>query len=430
MTPTPSPRLAGRIVTLGVTGSIAAYKAILATRLLLREGARVRVVMTRSAERFVGAATFAGLTGEPVHGELFTEGDVGEKHVALARESDLILVLPATADIVSRLASGRADDLLTATVLSATCPVLLAPAMHPTMWSHPATTRNVQSLVESGRVEFLGPVHGVVASGDIGEGRMVEPELAVEAVLSRLSGGPLLGRHVVVTAGPTVEDIDPVRFVSNRSSGKMGFAVAEEARRRGARVTLVAGPVSLPTPGGVTRVDVRSARDLAQALDDLFGEGLGGADVLVMCAAVGDYRPARVAKSKLKRESEGDLELQLVPNPDILAGLGKRRRGKSPLLVGFAVETGTQSEMVRRARKKLVAKGVDVVIANHAGDSLGKDDNRILIVDERRVEALEVLPKAVVARRIVGWVEERLASRPGEKQRRRRTPRRRGARRA
>jgi phosphopantothenoylcysteine decarboxylase/phosphopantothenate--cysteine ligase len=398
--------LAGRRITVGITGSIAAYKAVLLVRLLSKAGARVRVVMTPSARQFVGESTLSGLTGTPVLVDMF-DARGGEAHVDLARDSELVVIAPATADVLARLADGRAGDLLTATVLCARCPVLVAPAMHPSMWAHPATARNVATLARDG-VEVLGPAAGEVASGDMGLGRLLEPEEIVQRIGARLRGGDLAGVRVVVTAGPTVEDIDPVRFISNRSSGKMGFALAERAARRGATVTLIAGPVSLPTPATVHRVDVRSALEMKRALLDALGEGLAKADALLMCAAVGDYRAERTANEKLERGTD-DMALTLVQNPDILAEVGGARRGPRPVLVGFAVETGTDAAIVQRARQKLEKKHVDVVVANHAAESMGRDDNRVLIVGADTVEALAAMPKGDVAERILDFVAARLA---------------------
>jgi phosphopantothenoylcysteine decarboxylase/phosphopantothenate--cysteine ligase len=405
--------LAGKRITLGVTGSIAAYKAVVVARLLVKEGVRVRVVLTAGATRFVGPATFSGITGEPALADMFDEAIGGEMHVAIAGDSDLVLVVPATADVIARFASGRADDLLTATVLCARCPVLVAPAMHPSMWTHPATARNVATLAADGRVAFIGPVHGEVASGDQGEGRMAEPEEIARAAGARLSPRDLDGRHVVVTAGPTVEDIDPVRFVGNRSSGKMGFALAELAHHRGARITLIAGPVSLPTPAGVARIDVRSALEMQAAVESALGRDLGGADALLMCAAVSDYRPKSAQRGKMKRGKENALSLELVQNPDILAEIGSARRGARPVLVGFAVETGTDREIVAFARGKLRSKRVDVVVANHAAESMGRDDNRVLLVGEKSVDAPPRLEKRAVAARILDWLAARLSGTDG-----------------
>lgn len=395
--------LVRRQITVCVTGSIAAYKAILVIRALLRAGAIVQPVMTRSARRFVGAATLAGLTGRPVHTDMFRAP--GELHVALASESDLIVVVPATADLLARLANGHADDLVTATLLCAGCPVLIAPAMHPRMWQHPATQRNAERIRHTPGWTLLEPVFGEVASGEVGVGRLQEPEAILAAIEATLAGGSarrdvaadtepevgagsapaldarraLAGRHVVVTAGPTVEDLDPVRFITNRSSGRMGFAIASSAARLGARVTLIAGPVELATPAGVARIDVRSALDMQAALARSLGDDLRGADALVMCAAVSDYRARTISPTKLKRAAH-DLQLELLPNPDLLAEIGRARRGKAPFLLGFAVETAQGAELERAAREKLASKRVDAIVANAAADALGGVDTRALIV--------------------------------------------------
>jgi phosphopantothenoylcysteine decarboxylase/phosphopantothenate--cysteine ligase len=402
-------RLVGRTVTLAVTGSIAAYKAVLVARLLLKEGARLRVILSRGATEFVGGSTFSGLTGEPAWTEIFDPTTGGERHVALAAESDLVAVVPATADVLARFAAGRADDLVAATVLCAACPVLVAPAMHPSMWHHPATARNVKTLRDDGRVEFVGPVDGEVASGDRGLGRLAEPDVIVERIVMRLTAKDLGGRRVVVTAGPTVEDVDAVRFVSNRSSGKMGFAIAERAAARGATVTLVAGPVTLATPTGVTRVDVRNAVELRAAVHAVLGPGLTHADVLVMAAAVGDFRAKTVTTGKLKRGKASDFTLELVQNPDILAEIGQERRAGTPLLVGFAVETGTDGDVIAFARGKLASKRVDMVVANHAAESMGREDNRVHLVGKTTATTLDVMPKRDVADRILDDVLTRLA---------------------
>jgi phosphopantothenoylcysteine decarboxylase/phosphopantothenate--cysteine ligase len=403
-------RLRGRRVALCVTGSVAAYKAAILTRLLLKEGADVEVVMTASAQKFVGSATFAGLTSLAVLSDMFDPTLGGELHVDLAARSDIVVVVPATADLLARLAAGRADDAVTATVLCARCPVLVAPAMHPAMWEHPATQRNVATLAADGRVTLVGPVSGPVASGDEGMGRMVEPEVMVEAVASRLSGNDFEDRHVVVSAGPTIEDIDPVRFLGNRSSGKMGFAIAERAAARGARVTLVSGPSALPTPPAVDRIDVRTALEMREALVVALGEDLSQADALVMAAAVGDFRPADVHATKLKREGRDKLTLELVQNPDILAEIGKARKNACPVLVGFAVEADNDERVIAYARRKLEEKRVDLVVANHAADSFGRDDNRATFVTAGAAEALGTLSKGELAERLLDWIAGRLAS--------------------
>src|SRR5450432_758398 len=404
--PGASKRLAGKRVTVCVTGSVAAYKAVLLVRLLLKDGAAVEVVLSRGAREFVGAATFSGLTGKRVYTDMFDAEEPGEVHVKLAKESDLVIVAPATADVLARLASGRADDLTTALALCATCPVLAAPAMHPSMWSHPATERNVATLVGDRRVRLVGPVVGEVASGDNGLGRMAEPEQIASQASALFTGISLSGRHIVISAGPTLEDLDPVRFVGNRSSGKMGFALAERAAAFGARVTLVAGPVSLPTPPGVQRVDVRGALSMRSALWQALAPDLSQADALIMTAAVADYRPAESHSTKLKRTAES-LHLELLPNPDLLAEIGHARKDKKPVLIGFALETDTDDKLIQLARGKLAAKHVDLVVANHASESLGKDDIRAMLVSPTDCSPLPVLSNEQAAERILAWLSTR-----------------------
>ena len=399
--------LKGRRVALAVSGSIAAYKAVLVARLLVTAGAQVQTLFTRSASQFVGAQTFAGVTGRPVLSEMFAPGAAGEPHVDIARESELMLIVPATADLLARLAGGRADDLVAATALCSTCPVVAAPAMHPAMWAHPATQRNVRTLSGDARVHLVGPVDGEVASGERGLGRMAEPDAIVAAALAALAPRDLVGRHLVVTAGPTIEDIDPVRFLSNRSSGKMGFAIAARARARGAEVTLIAGPTALPTPAGVTRIDVRSALDMQAAVARALGAALDAADALVMAAAVGDYRPTSTHDQKLKRTADA-LQLGLTPNPDILAAVGAARRGVRPVLVGFAVEAASDAQVLAYARAKLDSKRVDVVVANHAADAFGKDDNRVTLVTHDGAQALAPGPKSELADPILDFVAKKL----------------------
>jgi phosphopantothenoylcysteine decarboxylase/phosphopantothenate--cysteine ligase len=400
-------RLRGKRVTLCVTGSVAAYKAVLLLRALRQEGAELEVVLTRGGAEFVGAATFAGLTGRAPHTTMFDPTLAGELHVELARRSDLLLIAPATADVLARLAQGRADDLLTATALCATCPVLVAPAMHPSMWSHPATQRNVQTLALDRRVGFVGPVEGEVASGDFCLGRFAEPDTIVSFVIAQLSPHTLRGRHLVVTAGPTAEDIDPVRFISNRSSGKMGFALAERAAAFGAKVTLIAGPVALPTPAGVTRVDVRSALAMRGALWQALKPDLSGADALIMTAAVADYRPAETHASKLKRGATG-IGLELVPNDDLLAEIGAARKAELPVLVGFALETETDERLINAARGKLAKKRVDLVVANHPDRSIGQSQISGSLVGVRDAENFGPVSKHEAADRILDFVVTRL----------------------
>ncbi len=381
-------------VLLGITGSIAAYKSVEVARLLLKQGLELDVVMTTSAERFVGAATFSGITGRTPHTEMFSAP--GELHVRLARACEKLLIVPATADTLARLAQGRSDDLLGATALCFSGPRFVAPAMHPAMWRHPATQRNVAQLKQDG-YQFIGPETGEVASGDHGIGRLTEPAQIVEQLLQ--PSGDLVGRHVVITAGPTVEDIDPVRFLSNRSSGKMGFALAARAAARGARVELVAGPVALPTPPGVRRHDVRSARELLETLRDVMQPSV---DALFMAAAVGDYRAANPSKHKLKRD--GAMQLDLAENPDVIATIAselKTRRPHPPLLVAFALETGSDEQVRAEARAKRVRKQVDYVVANAAHEALGTDDNRIMLVGGEEHPAWPTMSKSQVADRLL-----------------------------
>jgi len=405
--------LAGKTVVLAVTGGIAAYKAVEVARLLKKSGARVVPLLTKNATKFVGAVTFSGITGEAVHEDLWDAGVSGELHVLLAAEADAIVVVPATADTLVRLATGRSDDLLAATLLCARCPIWVAPAMHPNMWSHPATAHNTELLRARG-VGFVGPVDGPVASGDSGLGRMAEPADIFAALQSSLLGtqaayssqklADFVGKHLVVTAGPTHEPIDPVRFLGNRSSGKMGFAIAEAAARRGATVTLIAGPVHLPTPVGVRRLDITTARELRDAV---FAER-ERTDVLVMAAAVADFRPREAAAQKIKKSAQDDgaPTLDLVRNPDILAAIGAARSAEHPrptVLVGFALETGDDASVVAYARDKIRRKKCDLIVANRADESLGKDENRVFLVADRRGGDIPVVAgsKSHVASRLL-----------------------------
>ena len=364
--------LAGRRVLLGVTGGIAAYKACILTRLLTQAGATVQVVMTSSAARFVGSDTFAGLSGRPAYTEVWEEpGSV--LHVRLARGADVCVVAPATANVIAKLSGGIADDLLTSTLLEATCPLVVAPAMHSGMWEHPATRANVRSLQERGTV-MVGPARGPLAAGDEGVGRMAEPEdilATLEEVASR--GRDLAGRRIVVTAGPTWEPIDAVRFVGNRSTGRMGFAVAREAFGRGADVTLVVGPGTVEPPEGPRVVRVATANEMRMAVL----KAAEDADAVIMAAAVADFRPREAAPGKLKKE-EGPPRLELVPTPDILAELGQMKGDR--VLVGFAAET---EDVETAGRTKLVAKGLDLLVANEVGregTGFGAESNHAAIL--------------------------------------------------
>ena len=373
-------------------------------RELLKHGVRVVPIATRSGLEVLGKHTLAGLTGERTIDRMW--GHPGEKHVELGATADVLVICPATADTLARMAQGRADDLVTATYLCARGPVIVAPAMHPRMWEHPATQRNVAMLAHDGRVRFVGPVHGEVASGDVGVGRLAEPEDIAAAVLAEIGPRDLAGLRLVVTAGPTVEDLDPVRFLGNRSTGKMGFAIARRAALRGAEVTLVAGPVALPTPWGVRRIDVRGALDMQAALNDVLGVGLDGTDGLVMTAAVADYRPREMLAHKRKRDQR-PITVELVPNPDLLAEIGLARLARSsrrPVLVGFAVETADDEGLVAAARKKLEAKSVDLVVANRAEESFGRDDNRVALVTRDAAPFVGPAPKLALADHILDEV--------------------------
>lgn len=352
--------------------------------------------MTASAARFVGPATLAGITGESVATDMWDSSFPGEVHVRLAERADLVAIVPATADVLARLALGRADDLVAALALCARGPVLAAPAMHPRMWEHPATQRNVAELGAQKRVTIIGPVNGQVASGDVGWGRMAEPVTIAAAIASALTVRDWTGIRLVVTAGPTLEDIDPVRFIGNRSTGRMGFAVAERAAARGADVTLIAGPTSLPSPPGVHRVDVRDAGAMRTALWQALGPDLSRADALVMAAAVADYRPAESSRTKMKKGDDRAV-LELVKNPDLLAEIGAVRTHKRPVLVGFAVETEGGDALISSARRKLACKRVDLVVANLASDSFGRDDNRATLVADGAVQSLPALSKISLA---------------------------------
>jgi phosphopantothenoylcysteine decarboxylase/phosphopantothenate--cysteine ligase len=392
-------------VALCLSGSIAAFKAVEVARRLREAGVRVLPVMTEAATRFLGPATLHALCAEPVQVDLFAPSAAGELHVEITAAADVVALVPATADLLEAVAHGRATDLVRAVALCARGRLVVAPAMHPRMWSHQATQRNVELLRADGRVELVGPVEGRVASGEVGLGRMADPETIAAAILAALAPGDLQGLHLVVSAGPTVEDLDPVRFLSNRSSGKMGFALAERAAARGARVTLVAGPVALATPPRVERVAVRSAADMRAALWQAMGADLQAADGLIMAAAVADYRAASRSETKLERGVGGArLGLELVANPDLLGEIGAARTGRRPLLVGFALETGTAEAMLERARAKLEHKRVDLMVANGAAEALDQDSNRVTLVTRAASTALDPLPKTRVADRILDWV--------------------------
>lgn len=381
--------LAGKHIVVGVGGGIAAYKAVELVRELGRRGAEVRVAMTPSAARFVGPVTFTGVTGKPAVTDLWDPSYAGEVHVELGAWADAIVIAPATMSLLARAAAGMADDAVLATYACARGPVLMAPAMHSRMWQSAAAQRTVEQLASDG-VTLVGPVEGPLASGESGIGRMAEPVAiadAVEVALGRAND--LAGVSVLVTAGPTLEDLDPVRFLGNRSSGRMGYAIAARAAARGAKVTLVSGPVNLPPPPGVERVAVRSALDMHAAVMERYE----GTDVVVMSAAVADYRPAQRAQHKIKKGQDA-LRIELVKNPDILSELGARRRGARPLLIGFAVES---ESVAAHARKKLESKKVDLVVANDAAVGFGGESNEATLVSPSGDEALPRMSKLELA---------------------------------
>jgi len=365
--------LQGVHVLLGVSGGIAAYKGAELVRRLRDAGAEVRVVLTENAARFVTPLTFQALSGQPVRSGLWDDAaEAAMGHLELAHWAQRILIAPASADLIARLAHGLADDLLTTLCLASAAPLSIAPAMNLRMWAHAATQANVATLRQRGAT-FLGPGDGPMAENESGRGRLLEPHEIVAELAALHGPKPLAGQRILVSAGPTFEDIDPVRFIGNRSSGRMGFAVAEAAAQAGAEVTLVAGPVSLATPAGVARIDVRSAR---QMRDVVLGQAPRH-DVFVSAAAVGDFRPEAVAPQKLKKSGAGGLELALVQNPDILAEVAALPQ--RPFVVGFAAETENVEDY---ARAKLERKKLDLIAANRVGTDCGfeQDDNALLLL--------------------------------------------------
>lgn len=390
-----------RRILLGVSGGIAAYKACDLVRRLREAGADVRVVMTEGATHFVTPTTFQALSGQPVRTALWdAAAEAAMGHIELARWAERILVAPASADVLARLAQGMADDLLTTLCLASTAPVSVAPAMNRAMWAHPAVQANVAVLRERG-VGILGPGSGHQACGDVGDGRMLEALELRDALAAGFGNGPLAGRRVLVSAGPTFEDIDPVRFIGNRSSGRMGFAVAAAAAAAGADVTLVAGPVTLATPVGVARrIDVRSARQMHAAVL----EAARACDIYVATAAVGDYRVAQVAERKLKKCDGKPMQLTLTENPDIVADVAAMEAG--PFVVGFAAET---HDLARYARDKLERKGLDMIAANQVGDGLGFEtcDNALTVYWAGGERCLPRTAKDTLGGALVALITER-----------------------
>jgi phosphopantothenoylcysteine decarboxylase/phosphopantothenate--cysteine ligase len=388
--------LANLKILLGVSGGIAAYKAAELTRRLRDAGADVQVVLTANAARFVTPLTFQALSAHPVRSGLWDESaEAAMGHIELARWAQRVLIAPASADVIARLAHGLADDLLTTLCLASTAPLAIAPAMNLRMWGHAATQANVATLRERG-VNFLGPADGPMAEAESGPGRLLEPQQIIAELAALHGPKPLAGARVLVSAGPTYEDIDPVRFVGNRSSGKMGFAVAQAAAEQGAHVQLIAGPVHLPTPAGVARTDVRSARQMREAVMQQIPQ----CDIFISAAAVGDYRPADVAAHKIKKQG-GALQLDLTENPDILAEVGALN--KKPFLVGFAAET---QDLEKYARAKLERKKIDLIAANCVGGGAGFDacDNELLLLWPGGKESLARADKRELAHRLVARI--------------------------
>ncbi|HEV8654765.1 MAG TPA: bifunctional phosphopantothenoylcysteine decarboxylase/phosphopantothenate--cysteine ligase CoaBC [Candidatus Limnocylindria bacterium] len=398
--------LRGRFIVLGVTGSIAAYKSVELARRLTQAGATVQVVMSRSAAEFVRPLTFQALTYRPVELEMFQiQDERAAGHIAMGRQAEVVVIAPATAHVIARLANGFSDDLIATTVLATDAPIVLAPAMETHMWQNAATRANIATLRARG-ARIVEPESGPLASGDVGPGRLASLERIEAAIAEALSvSRGLAGRRVIVTAGPTVEPIDPVRFVSNRSSGKMGYAIAAAAADAGAEVFLVSGPTALRPPAGTQLVPIETAEQLRDAVLGL----LPSADAVVMAAAVADYRPIETKERKIKKRDAGrELNLRLTENPDILKAIVAARRSGA-IVVGFKAETG---DATAEAGRMLREKKLDLVVANDVSDpgsAFGSDTDRVTFVSADGVEALPLLAKTEVARRLVAKLAERLA---------------------
>ena len=396
----------GRFIVLGVTGSIAAYKSIELARRLVQAGATVQVVMSRSATEFVQPLTFQALTYRPVEVEMFQiQDERAAGHVAMGREAEVVVIAPATAHVIAKLAAGLSDDLIATTVLATAAPIVLAPAMETHMWQNAATQENVSRLIARG-MRVVEPESGPLASGDVGPGRLASLERIEEAIALALARtGALSGRRVIVTAGPTLEAIDPVRFVSNRSSGKMGYAIAEAARDAGADVTLVSGPTALKPPAAVRTIFIESAEDLKATVLALLPE----TDAVIMAAAVADYRPRETQLRKIKKRDAGkELTVYMTENPDVLKAIVAARK-PSTVVIGFKAETG---DATKEAERMLRDKQLDLVVANDVsqpGSVFGSDTDQVAFVSADGVETLPLLAKTEVARRLVAKLAERLA---------------------
>lgn len=392
--------LQGKRIVLGMSGGIACYKIAELTRRLVEQGAQVDVVMSDAATHFITPVTMQALSGRPV---LTDQWDAripnNMAHINLSRGADLIVVAPASADMIAKIAHGMANDLLSTLCVARACPLLVAPAMNVEMWQNAATQRNVATLRTDG-VKLLGPAEGDQACGEVGMGRMLEPHELLEDIVAALQPKLLQDKHVLVTAGPTYEAIDPVRGITNLSSGRMGFAIARAAREAGAKVTLVAGPVTLPTPRKVRRVDVTSAQDM---LDEVMGY-VNRTDVFIAVAAVADWRVANAKASKIKKQGKDDVpQLDFVQNPDILATVASLDR--PPFCVGFAAETDDLEEVAPVKRQK---KGIPMLVANRAQDAFGRDDNELLIFTDAGTERLARGPKLQLARELIARIAARI----------------------
>ena len=397
--------LEGRHLVLGLTGGIACYKSAELVRELVRQGATVQVVMTEAAQQFITPVTMQALSGRPVFTSQWDErAPASMAHIDLSRQADAILVAPASADFIAQLAQGRSGELLSLLCLARPrerCALWVAPAMNREMWSHPATQRNVAQVVADGAL-VMGPGHGDQACGETGDGRMLEPEQICEQVIAALQPKVLMGRRVLVTAGPTFEAIDPVRGITNLSSGKMGFAIARAAAEAGAQVTLVAGPVHQPTPHGVQRINVQSALQMHAAVMPLACTH----DVFVATAAVADWRPAAAATQKIKKDGSGQVpQISMTENPDILAEVARLPAPQRPYCVGFAAES---QDVTRLAREKRLRKGIPMIVANHGPSTFGQDDNALWVVEESQETEVPRADKLTLARALVQLVSRRL----------------------
>ena len=398
--------LTQRHILVAISGGIAAYKGAELVRLLKKQGAVVRVILSRGATEFITPLTMQALSGEPTHTELLDEAaEAGMGHIELARWADLMIIAPATADVIARLAQGRADDLLTTVALATPAPVAVAPAMNQQMWSHAATQENIQMLAARD-IQIVGPDAGEQACGDVGPGRLLEPEAIVMALSQRFDNRLLEGRRVVITAGPTVEAIDPVRYLSNHSSGKMGYALASACADAGAQVELISGPVHLAPPDRVTMYPVTSAEEMCEralALAD-------GADLFIGAAAVADYRPESISPQKIKKQNGEAPVITLVENPDIIASVSQLANRPS-LVAGFAAET---QSVIEHARKKRLRKGLDMIVANDVSDpdtTFGSEQNAVHLITEAEEKSLPLASKRVIAEQIVIAVAAALSTR-------------------